>query len=201
MRFLPCLLLLVGCAAAPAAPSPARPLRVVLDGNSLSIAVNGVPSYGSFLSIPVTNLAIGGQSTRDMLRDFADVEAAYDPAARNRLVVWEATNDLYFGASPDDAVDHLRAYVTRATALGYDVVLLTVLPRASTPDPVTFERDRLRVNDLLRASGLPLLDVGADAEMGPFPAVLAGVYYQPDKVHLTEQGARRIAARVESVLH
>jgi hypothetical protein len=180
-------------------PAP-KPLNVVLDGNSLSIAVNGIPSYASFLPMPVTNCAIGGQTTRDMLAKLEDVDAAFDPSARNLLIAWEGTNDLYFGATPEQAVDHLISYRDHMTSKGWTVILLTLLPRQSTPDPISFERQRLAVNAALRGRNLTLIDVGADPEMGQFASASAGLFYQADKVHLTDSGARRIAALVGGAL-
>ena len=190
------------CLGMPGAAEQRAPrLNLAIDGNSLSIAVNGVPSYATYLPFTSTNVALGGQTTRDMIESFGDVQAAFDPAARNILVAWEGTNDLYFGATPAQAVAHLETYRAAATGKGWEVIVLTLLPRASTPDPVAFERQRLAVNDGLRRARLPLVDVGADTEMGPFPAVLAGVYYQTDRVHLAERGSRRIAAAVTRAIH
>jgi hypothetical protein len=106
------------------------------------------------------------------------------------------TNDLYFGATPENATARLINYRDAARRKGWEVLLLTLLPRASTPDPQSFERQRLAVNAALRASKVPLLDVAADTEMGPFEAVVSSPYYQADRVHLAEPGARRIAAAV-----
>lgn len=200
------LLVLVAAGAVPAlAPTPlfsipdAAP-NIVIDGNSLSIAVNDVPAYSTFLKVPTTNLARGAQTTLDMLEHFADVTAAYRPGRRNVLVAWEGTNDLYFGASVDTASARLLEYRRRAEAAGWQVLLLTILPRASVPDPKRFETQRLAVNRALRRARVALVDVGADLEMGPFHAVFEPVFYQADRVHLSDRGARRIAMLVSRAL-
>ena len=206
-----CLLVvpLLGCGGeSPATPTtrtprtviPPAPLRIVVDGSSLAIRVNGVPSFAEYLEPAVVNCAIGGQTTRDMLARPDDVDARYDPNARNVLIAWEGTNDLYFGASVEAAVDHLLQYRQRMVSRGYTVILLSVLPRQSTPDPVAFEQQRLAVNAKLRAAAVDLIDVGADPEMGLFSSVTSGLFYQPDKVHLTEAGARRVASLVAAAL-
>lgn len=198
-------LLFVIAAAASALAQPARVSssaapNIVIDGNSLSIAVNGVPAYASFLDVPTTNVARGGQTTRDMLAQFDDVSAAFRRGRRNVLVAWEGTNDLYFGASVDEAAAHLLEYRRRAQSAGWEVVMLTILPRASVPDPKQFEVQRLALNRALRRARVPLVDVGADAEMGAFQAVFRPVFYQIDRVHLSERGARRIASLVAPAL-
>ena len=188
-------------ALAPQAPASAdRAPNIVIDGNSLSIAVNGVPAYASFLGMPTTNVARGGQSTRDMLAQFDDVTAAFRQDRRNVLVAWEGTNDLYFGATVDEAVAHLLEYRRRAQAAGWEVLMLTILPRASVPDPKRFETQRLAVNRALHRARVPLVDVGADREMGRFQSVFRPVFYQQDRVHLSERGARRIASLVSRAL-
>lgn len=200
------LLVLVTAATVPArAPSPvfttidAGP-NIVIDGNSLSITVNDVPAYSTFLNVATTNVARGAQTTRDMLEHFEDVTAAYRPGRRNVLVAWEGTNDLYFGASVDEASARLLEYRRRAESAGWQVLLLTILPRASVPDPKRFETQRLAVNRALRRARITLIDVGADPEMGPFHAVFEPVFYQPDRVHLSVHGARRIATLVGRAL-
>ena len=89
------------CLGMPGAAEQRAPrLNLAIDGNSLSIAVNGVPAYATYLPFTSTNVALGGQTTRDMIESFGDVQAAFDPAARNILVAWEGTNDLYVGTWP-----------------------------------------------------------------------------------------------------
>ena len=189
--FLASLLFVIAADAAP---------NIVIDGNSLSIAVNGVPAYSTLLKAATTNVARGGQTTRDMLAHFEDVAASYQPGRRNVLIAWEGTNDLYFGASVAEAAAHLLEYRRRAEAAGWKVLLLTILPRASVPDPKRFETERLALNRALRRARVPLVDVGADPEMGSFAAVFRPVFYQPDRVHLSARGARRIASLVARAL-
>jgi hypothetical protein len=126
--------------------SPCQPLQgssqptdIVFDGNSLTAGLgaspgNSYPEQAMRLlprSYTWHNLGVSAQTTVQMAADAADqVDALVDPSARNVLVVWEATNDLFFGAGPEAAYGHLVSYCQDRRRAGYQVIVLTLLPRS-----------------------------------------------------------------------
>jgi lysophospholipase L1-like esterase len=155
------------------------------------------------------NLGVPGQTTGMMQADAAD---EVDPLAAGRegpvLVVWEGTNDLVYGTDPPldaaAAYRHLASYCRARQLAGYEVVVLTVLPREGS---AAFETARTALNARLRAGwrGFAdgLADVAADAKIGRAGAELDEAYYR-DTVHLTVAGyglvARRVAQAVRALL-
>jgi lysophospholipase L1-like esterase len=155
------------------------------------------------------NLGVPGQTTQMML---ADAAAEVDPLAEGRrgpvLVVWEGTNDLMYGSDPPFAVEtayrRLQSYCRARQRAGYEVVILTVLPREGS---APFEAARTALNEKLRdgwrgfADGLA--DVAADPAVGHAGAEFDEAYYR-DTVHLTPAGygvvARRVAEAVRDLL-
>jgi lysophospholipase L1-like esterase len=191
------------------------PTLVVFDGNSLSVAPVGAeyPDMVAQLldtasySAETVSIAVSGQTTADMLRDaMEEADGLYDPARPGVIVVWEGTNDLYFGASPNDAYEHLATYCRDRKDHGWRVVLLTLLPRSKTGTrgmPPTFETDRQNINARLRVAwpGVAdvLVDVGADPIIGLAGQETDPLYYS-DRLHLTAAGNQIVAEYVASAI-
>ncbi|HEY8505338.1 MAG TPA: SGNH/GDSL hydrolase family protein [Gemmataceae bacterium] len=157
------------------------------------------------------NLGVSSQTTGDML---ADADREVDRLARGRspvLVAWEVTNDIYFGAAAGEAFARFADYCRGRRAAGYQVVVLTVLPRndfpgtSRLPEPQKAEHEarRREVNRLLRAGWAEfadaLADVAADDRLGDDGDELDRRYYA-DKVHLTPEGYRIVAGHVAEAL-
>ena len=155
------------------------------------------------------NLGVPGQTTPMMA---ADAGAQVDPLAEGRhdpvLVVWEGTNDLMYGTDPpfdaEAAYRHLASYCRARQRAGYQVVVLTVLPREGSAE---FEAARTELNARLRAGWRSfadgLADVAADEVVGRAGAEFDEAYYR-DTVHLTPAGygvvARRVTEAVRGLL-
>ena len=132
------------------------------------------------------------------------VDAHYDPMAdANICVVMAGGGDLASGGDPQAVLDALRTYCAARRAAGFEVVVLTLLPRS---DPVGFDAARAIYNDMLRAQWPTfadgLADVAADPRIGADGANLDPVYFA-DTVHPTSAGysimATAVAPAVEGV--
>jgi lysophospholipase L1-like esterase len=201
-RVLLALSVAAACAEAPVRPS------VVVDGNSLSASINGVPAMPWFLEhlskapIRVTNLAVPGASTAQLLK--RNVDAQLQPDAQNILVLWEGTNDLYYGLTAEQAYANLRRYAEARKQAGWTVVIVTLLPRGDDKTPAYFEVDRQAVNAQLRKDWRSyadlLVDVGADPIMGDPTRVHDPYWYQTDRTHLTHASSYRIGQLIAEAL-
>jgi lysophospholipase L1-like esterase len=185
--------------ADPPQPAPAMTVVLAFDGNSL-VAGYGVGEESSFAALATLdalqppravyhNFSVSGQTTEQMNADAArEVDAKIDPTlGPNVLVVWEGTNDLYFGATADEAYEHLARYCRERRAAGWKVVLLTILPRGGPGTPADFEQRRQAVNARLRLNWPEFADGLADVAADPALGSLNAVYYL-DGVHINNVG-------------
>lgn len=192
------------------APAPAAPrfALVAFDGNSLTASRGGVPPYPSFIDLhgaPSINVAASGNATPDQDRlAVANLDPQRRPGGPNLIVFWEGANDLYYGSSPQKALENLRLYVAHRHAAGFKVIIGTLLPRNDAGLPSDYETKRQAVNAALRADWQTFadgfVDLAADPDMGPAGSWQNATYFLPDRVHLNEAGARRIAAHVGAAI-
>jgi lysophospholipase L1-like esterase len=189
-------------------PTDRGPLRVlVFDGNSLTSSRGGVPAYPSLITVPpalqTVNVAAIGSTTGDQDRLAATNVDPWLRAGPGLVVMWEGANDPYFGATAAEAIAHLQRYAARRRAVGWTVLLATLLPRADVGLSPNYEWRRQQVNAWLRVGrgrGDGLIDLARDPEMGQAGQERDPRYYLPDRVHLAEAGARRVARIVAAAL-
>jgi len=188
---------------------PSLPLRtVVFTGNSIVAGQGAVAGSTDFTTVALSllntpaawkspnfrayNVGVGAQSTHTMLTaDRVRVDrklSEYHPA--NVVIIFEGTNDLYYGASASTALANLLAAynLQRAACPGVRVGVGTVLPRSNSGTPGTFNADRATLNTALRnVLGSAVVDFAADATMGTDAASENPTYY-PDKAHPSVAG-------------
>lgn len=214
--------LLLSAAAAPvlwkcATETKALPRLVVFEGNSLT-ALNASwvticwpsllmkrPSLAQHRLAGI-NVAVGG----DGILQAAERAPIYvDPLAPigGVVVLWEGTNGL--GQSGYDAAltyrQH-RDYCLERKKAGWRVVIGTIANRKygtpPNPDP-RHEPARLEFNRLIRESWRgfadALLDIGSDVKLGQ-PTSADNPRYFRDGIHLTADGASRVADLAEGVI-
>jgi lysophospholipase L1-like esterase len=180
---------------------------VIYDGNSLSdsgyqAAATALLS-GSWTSMIA---AVGAQSTVQMLTRAAQfVDAYYNPLrVKNVVVAWEVTNDLYGGASADDAYNRIVQYCQERRAAGPQVVVVPALPRSNPGTPIDFETKRQDVNTRLRNNwpsfADAFADVAADPRIGDAGDETDTEYYV-DRVHLTTTGKTAVAEIVAAAIN
>lgn len=109
--------------------------NVVFDGNSITA------NYGWPESLKLRppfdaagcnfyNVAVGGQSTRDMIsRSAVQVDARLQAGKDNILIAWELGNDLYYGQTVKQACDSFRSYCLARKALGWKILVITPCDR------------------------------------------------------------------------
>lgn len=177
-------------------------VMLAFDGNSImlgtgSTAGNTMPEQMlALLGRGMTwyNGAVGGQRTTQMTADVATEFGPRYVATRraNILHVMEGGNDIIATPSTaQQAHDNLAAYVTAAKALGFTVVIHTILPRTT----VGFNTVRNDCNTLIRADlcgADAICDAGGDAVIGP-DAAASDVSLYGDGTHMTNAGYARWA--------
>jgi lysophospholipase L1-like esterase len=187
---------------------------VVCEGDSITQALSGRAAYpiylqkGMGLTWYVINDAISGQTASTMNTNYAaDVAPLYDATkARNVLVIFAGTNDINAGATASAAFNSVKNIGQAGIATGYQVFILTMLPRSGGA-PGDFETKRTAFNTTLRghfnvatgnarvfesgsggtyANGL--VDIAANTTIGDSGDELNATYYF-DEVHLTNTGS------------
>lgn len=189
--------------------------RIIFDGNSLSALSDSGGATNRYMYQTGRKLlpdlyeckyvASGGRTTANMIADAATrVDAFYDAARPSNIVVaWEITNDLFFGASAATAYNNIVTYCQGRQAEGFQVVVLSVLPRSGLGVPDTFEASRQTINTNLRANwesfADALADIGADETIGVAGADLDTTFYI-DGVHMTDAGYGLVAEIVKDAI-
>lgn len=187
------------------------PAVVVWDGGSI-IAGQGAAAGFEF---PAQTLALvprvcrsyvsyaGRARIADMLTEAPlEVDARYRATADLNVCVAQAGGgDFRVGALAADVYASLRSYCERRRAVGFRVVVLTLLPSST---PVTFEAARLAFNTMVRdtwqefADGLA--DIAADGRIGDTGDNLDRQFYALDARHPTSAGNAVMASVAAPVL-
>jgi lysophospholipase L1-like esterase len=207
-------LLAIGCAARIESPAPdpfpdpansAQLPLVLFVGNSLTkgdtasrpeMTYPAQTMHDLSTTTPWQNLGHNSETTAQMSGEVtALVDAQYDAKAPPIVVVWEGTNDLFTGASAPDAYQHLADYCAARRAIGFRVVLLSILPlvNAAVPD---FNARRDTTNALLRAHWTEFADGFADVGGIPELQDPLSALFMPDHTHLRDEGYGLVAGAV-----
>jgi lysophospholipase L1-like esterase len=180
-------------------------LNVVCDGNSLTKGTAGPnegKKYPQFLQDSlrsvtkvdtVYNLGVDSQSAQDMDSADTDIEAKWSAFhKRNIVIAWEITNSLWYGATAQGAIDELKTYCLHQKRRGFEVVVLTCLPRGN------INADSINIaNTLLRSQYLSFADKLVDLTTSPeLNDYTNETYWFGDHIHLKEAGYKIVAKRV-----
>jgi lysophospholipase L1-like esterase len=188
-------------------------VNVVCDGNSLTKGTaacnSGHKAYPTLLAdtlvgeLAVINKGIDSQTDSMMYVADADIEASWSYLTKNNvLIYWEGTNSINVDSiSAEQCVDWAEAYCLKQKKRGYDIIVLTTMPRGTSD----YLRDSLlAVNAELEsrwedfADGF--IDVRDDARLNNQNNT---TYFCDDKIHLTEAGyavvASLVAAKIEEM--
>lgn len=213
--FAACLLIcLTACGSQ--AQSATSPHLLVMDGNSF-VAGNRASGPAAFLGQQIldrldpsfgsayVNNGVGGETTPQMAAKAATVT---DPACTSYgahciVVAVEVTNDLYDGASADQAYAHLMAYCDARHAADEKVIPTTVLSRSNKGTPATFEAERASINVQIKASngcGDGVIEWDTDPRVGYDGAEKDRTYFSDDFVHPNDAGYALLATLAAPVV-
>ena len=188
-------------------PPPAVHGLVVFDGNSLTTGVGGTigNDYPAQLLATLApgrwrahDVAVGGQTTSDMLADAATQVDRLCSSGYPRNVVVCLTGTIDRPADGNAARQaKLQSYCQGRRAAGFKVIVIT-LPSHNQEDYPGATRaefnDWIRANYRSFADGLA--DAGADPRIGA-PGAFADPVYFPDGLHLNDAGYAVVAEIVK----
>lgn len=166
----------------------------------------------------MVNLGVGGQSLGSMVTNAAaNVDPKYNPINDYTIVIvlWGGTNDLGTGSrTPAQVFADLQTYGNARQAVGWKVVILSLLPRSATSP--TFEADRqtlkgLLLGDFTVPTGFTniwtggsyadaLVDLASDSVIGLPGSQSNLTYFNADQVHLTDAGYAIVAGYVKDAV-
>jgi len=183
------------------------------DGNSLMMGTGSeaLTKHGTCVGaqlqalLPQTvfaNYGIGGQTTTNMNsdRDATTLKTVMPLSDKNICFLWEATNEIEAGTSAASTYANLVTYAAAMQAVGFKVIVGTVLDRDWASDDAAKDAVRLQVNSMIRAQGLDDFDGIVDFETVPELTDCSDTdYFQTDAIHLNEDGAGLAAAKIAAV--
>lgn len=174
-------------------------IGVAYDGNSMTDS-----NYSSYPATTMTllgsgytllgNFGVSGQTTTEMASDAAtQIDPLVTPGAF--LVVWEIRNEIRnAGVDYRVAFTNMMTYCSNRTAVGWRVVLLTMLPGDSL-----VETQRTLVNACTLASPYIVANVAGDPRIGDGGDNLDTTYYS-DGTHMTAAGYNIVAGIVANAI-
>jgi hypothetical protein len=143
----------------------------------------------------------GARISSMLLEAPTKVDVHHDPEAdADVCIAMPGGSDLYSGMSPDELLESVRQYCLERRSVGFQVVIVTLLPR----NEEGFEVARTRFNDLLRTHWPEfsdgLADIGGDRRIGDALDCLDLKYYRSDGTHPTAAGDAVIAGIIAPVV-
>lgn len=184
--------------------SPVGPFRCPLGviGDSLTAGPGGEPEAESYAAIVaaglgqkhILNVGGGGSTTA------ADaVRFAYEIAPFRPKIVWieGGTNDIARGTPAGIIFENMKRQAGMID-WGGQAVLSTVPPRLLQEE--RHYAELFRLNELIRADGLPYVDRYAAVVGGGDLRKIAAEYAHPDGVHINRAGNQRIAEHAAAVI-
>jgi lysophospholipase L1-like esterase len=142
----------------------------------------------------VYNVAIGGGTTTSQNANRSEWEGKLysSAAAYNVIHLAIGTNDIGGNKTDVETWAGITTYISAVKALGYDVILATILPRSSFNSDATKEGYRLSVNQSIRDNWeslgcLGIVDYSLEGTMGDTSFASNTTYYA-DGTHPTPTG-------------
>jgi hypothetical protein len=166
----------------------------VIEGDSLSGTSNPV-EYPAFLTLDpsvwqVSNVAIGGTNTAQMLARATNVDNLYNSGfSRNIAIIGGGTNDAAAGISPAQSWANLAAWSAGRRAKGFKTIVTTL-----------FCIGNGGINALIYANWQGVFDGLADPasnpNLGPIGSCTNETYFLSDHLHPNPFSAQTIIAPI-----
>jgi lysophospholipase L1-like esterase len=185
--------------------------NIVCDGNSLTKGTagcnSGFKAYPTLLADSLTdelaihNNGIDSQTDSMMYNNDTDVEQDWSHLTKNNILIyWEGTNSIARDSiSPAKVLEWTRLYCLKQRKRGFKIIVLSTLPRGSTPYLST---NLNAVNSLLSANWSQFsdgyIDVRSDNRLSDNTNT---TYFCNDLIHLNEAGYAVIAQLVKAKIN
>lgn len=180
------------------------------DGNSLLMGVGSetLTKHGTCLGAILqglrtnyvfNNYGISGQTTTQMSADQAatTLKTVLPLSDENICFLWEATNEIEAGETAADTYDNLVTYAAAMQAVGFKVIVGTVLDRAWGSSAAAKDLVRAQVNSMIRAQGLTDFEGVVEFEtVAELTDSTDTDYFMTDAVHLQPDGVALAAAEI-----
>ncbi len=182
--------------------------NIVFDGDSQSIIGVAAPlsatEYGDTFPALVSsgmdpratlaNIAVSGQTVAGMAANAAvNVDTRLIASARNIVVFWAGTNDLWQAATATVVYDRIVSYHRARREVGWKTVVFTIMSRTDVNTPIGYEAARVAVNTSIRANWASFADALCDIDLDTRLQNSANATYFADLVHCNLTG-RHVAA-------
>lgn len=189
-------------------------VNIICAGNSLTVGDINNPgkSYPDLLNDSVSgelgdtcwNYGINGATTSTLLANESSPVSKWSPYTREQLmVVWEITNDIYYGLTAQQAIDGLETYCKRMQYRGFKVAVLTAIPAGRTYQAggtiADYNASLDSANAILANTYTQFADYFVDlrgvSELSDYDDL---TYYSADKIHLVEAGYAIVAREIKN---
>ena len=185
-----------------------RRAQIVFDGDSITQAISPgfstlVADVETLLAVApaapahrTTNVALSGVTIATLTTN-APFQIARAPYARQNIVLMlGGHNTLKNTGSAATTLAEVAAYVVQARALGFHVLVGTLLPGSDLN-----ESERTILNTSIRSTyGVDVIDFASDSLMGQAGQNANATYYNPDRIHPIAAGWARMATYVDAAL-
>ncbi|MEO6003182.1 MAG: GDSL-type esterase/lipase family protein [Opitutus sp.] len=182
--------------------APATPPRLAVIGDSITAGPDGEPEAESYAAIVSTgvgqelvfNTGSGGSTTALDLDRFPFEVAPFRPE-----IVWieGGTNDIGTGVSAEVAFRNMQQEADLVTWGG--VVVYSTVPPRTLPTAAHYA-ELTHLNELIRASGRPVVDRYAIVVDPTDPKQIRPEFRHTDGIHITKPGQTRIAEEATRLL-
>ncbi len=181
-------------------------MNIVFDGDSLSGTSGTGSAYSAYMTpFPgnptLTNVSIAGRTCTQLNSEApAKVDVLYNSSAtENIVVIWCGSNDLVGGATPAQTLTALQTYVSGRRAVGFKVIVGTVIDR------IDLAYATMTAYNTLLLAATPfyqgLVDFAANNYLGCDGCYGNKIYYSPsDNIHNTAYTKQNILAPLVSTV-
>jgi len=190
-----------------------KPLvNLTFDGDSQTVSgtfgetypnqtVRGMDTRATF-----ANVGIGGQTLANLMTTAAArVDSLYQAGGKNICLVWVGTNDLAVSAVTAATLQaNLETYCAARRAVGWKVVVFTLLPRSDALSAANYDSKRLTFNTWLAANWTTFADAFCDVAAVPGIGVAGNEtnlqFFDSTLVHMSSSGYALVARLARTAL-